>query len=247
MPGKRLRAGASRLLVFGEVKAAYKGSKSQRKEKMRDFAAVIGIVIALIGTNAQAEGEKAGAFDYYVMALSWSANWCALEGDARGDDQCLPGKGLTFTLHGLWPQYETGWPDYCRTTARDPSRTESGAMADIMGGAGLAWYQWKKHGRCSGLTSAAYFEAARRAYASITIPPVFEKIDRRLQVPASVVEEAFLESNPILKRDMVTITCKAGMLQEVRICLTKDLEPRRCGADTIRDCRLQDAVIGAVR
>jgi ribonuclease T2 len=46
---------------------------------------------------------------------------------------------------------------------------------------------------------------------------------------------------------MVTITCKAGMIQEVRICLTKGLAPRRCGADTIRDCRLQDAVIGAVR
>ncbi len=37
------------------------------------------------------------------------------------------------------------------------------------------------------------------------------------------------------------------MIQEARICLTKDLEPRRCGADVIRDCRMQDAVMEAVR
>ena len=46
-------------------------------------------------------------------------------------------------------------------------------MADIMGGAGLAFYQWKKHGRCSGLSPQDYFATARRAFASVTIPPVF--------------------------------------------------------------------------
>jgi ribonuclease T2 len=214
---------------------------------MRVFTAVIGFVMAFSGAIALADGEKAGEFDYYVMSLSWSANWCALEGDARGDDQCLPGKGLTFTLHGLWPQYEDGWPAYCRTTAGDPSRAESGAMADIMGGAGLAWYQWKKHGRCAGLSSQDYYATARRAFASVKEPEVFSKVSKTLEVPAAVVEEAFLAANPGLGADMVTVTCMAGMIQEVRVCLTKDLQPRHCGSDTIRDCRMKDAVLGAVR
>jgi ribonuclease T2 len=214
---------------------------------MRNFARVIGFVAAFSGGIAHADGEAAGDFDYYVMALSWSSNWCALEGDARGEDQCLPGKNLTFTLHGLWPQYESGWPAYCRTTARDPSRRDSAAMADIMGGAGLAWYQWKKHGRCAGLTATEYFATARKAYDSVTIPQVFAKLNTALKVPASVIEEAFLEKNPALKRDMVTVTCQSGMIQEVRICLTKDLEPRRCGSDTLRDCTLKDAGLSAVR
>ena len=214
---------------------------------MRIFIAVIGFVMVLSGVMARGDGEKAGDFDYYVMALSWSANWCALEGDARGEEQCLPGKGLTFTLHGLWPQNETGWPEYCRTTERDPSRNQSAAMADIMGGAGLAWYQWKKHGRCAGLSPDAYFETARKAFGSVKEPEVFAQINKNLQVPAEVVEEAFLAANPGLERDMITVTCKAGMIQEVRLCLTKELEPRRCGADTIRDCRMKDAVLGAVR
>jgi ribonuclease T2 len=198
-------------------------------------------------TPALADGEAAGDFDYYVMALSWSANWCALEGDGRGDPQCDAGRGLSFTLHGFWPQYEDGWPAFCRTSARDPSRSQTAAMADIMGGAGLAFYQWKKHGRCSGLPAEDYFALSRRAYDSVVIPEVFRDLNRDVALPATVVEEAFLEANPDLSRDQITITCTDGMIQEARICLTKDLEPRRCGDDVIRDCRMQDAVMEAVR
>jgi ribonuclease T2 len=205
------------------------------------------ILAALMAGPAMADGERAGEFDYYVMALSWSANWCALEGDDRRDPQCDAGRGLTFTLHGLWPQYEDGWPAFCRTAERDPSRSQTAAMADIMGGAGLAFYEWKKHGRCSGLSADAYFDLSRRAYEGVVIPQVFELLDQDIALPASVVEEAFIAENPQLSRDQITITCDEGMIQEARICLTRDLEPRRCGADVIRDCSLQDAVMEAVR
>lgn len=196
---------------------------------------------------ALADGERAGDFDYYVMSLSWSSAWCELEGDARGDPQCDKGRGLTFILHGLWPQYEEGWPAFCRTGARDPSRAETAAMADIMGGSGLAFYQWKKHGRCSGLSARDFFGLAREAYGRITIPEVFGRMTKTMEVPARVVEDAFLESNPGLSRDQITVTCKEGLIQDVRLCLTEDLEARRCGADVIRDCTLQDAVLEAVR
>ncbi len=208
------------------------------------------IVTALalcLAAPALAEGERAGDFDYYVMSLSWSSNWCALEGDARDDPQCDNGRGLTWVLHGLWPQYEDGWPSFCRTVQPDPSRQDTAEMADIMGGAGLAFYQWKKHGRCAGLSAQDYFDTARAAYDSITLPPVFQQITRDLTLPASVIEDAFLEANPALTRDQITITCKSDMIQEARICLTKSLEPRRCGDDVIRDCRLQDAGLEAVR
>ncbi|MFP5478840.1 MAG: ribonuclease T2 family protein [Alphaproteobacteria bacterium] len=196
---------------------------------------------------ARAEGERAGEFDYYVLSLSWSAAWCALEGDARDDPQCDAGRGLTFILHGLWPQYEDGWPSFCRTGERDPTRAETAAMADIMGGSGLAFYQWKKHGRCSGLSAEAYYRTARQAFDSIAIPELFSRVDRPLALPASVIEEAFLETNRALEPDAITITCKSGLIQEARICLTRDLEPRRCGEDVIRDCRLQDAVLEPLR
>ena len=207
------------------------------------FAAVF---MALCGP-VWAEGERAGEFDYYVMSLSWSPNWCTVTGDARNDPQCDAGTGFSFTLHGLWPQNENGYPSYCRTGARDPSRSDTAAMADIMGGAGLAFYEWKKHGRCSGLEARDYFDVSRRAYESVAIPDVFTDLGKDVELPASVVEDAFVEANPSLERDQITVTCDRGMIEEVRICLTTDLVPRRCGADVVHDCTLSDAVLEAVR
>ncbi len=208
--------------------------------------ALVGALLVM-SSAAQAEGERAGDFDYYVMSLSWSATWCSLTGDDRDDPQCDAGRGYDFTLHGLWPQDETGYPSYCRTGQPDPTRGETAAMADIMGGAGLAFYEWKKHGRCSGLSPRDYFAASRRAHDSVTIPPVLQGLSKRVTLPASVIEDAFIESNPQLSRDGVTVTCDAGMIEEVRICLTRDLKTRDCSADVRRDCSLTDAVLEPVR
>lgn len=210
-------------------------------------ARLLALCLAALATPAGAEGEKAGAFDYYVMSLTWSPTWCALTGDAQGDDQCHPRHDYSFILHGLWPQDVTGYPSYCRTSARDPSRSETAAMTDIMGSGGLAWHQWKKHGRCSGLAARDYFALSRRAYAAVTIPPVLRGLNRKVTLPALVVQDAFLEANPGLQADQITITCEDGMIQEARLCLSRDLQFRTCGADVIRDCRLQDAVMEPVR
>jgi len=208
---------------------------------------VLGVLAALSAVPAFGAGGKAGDFDYYVLSLSWSPSWCAATGDARGDAQCDAGRGYSFTLHGLWPQYESGWPGDCRTSARDPSRGDTAAMADVMGSGGLAWHEWKKHGRCSGLSARDYFSAARQAYGSIRIPDYFSKVRKDLKISATVVEDAFIESNPGLQRNMLTVTCEQGRIAEVRLCLTRDLHPRACGEDTAPECRISDALLPAVR
>ena len=213
---------------------------------MRHLALILLWVFA--GLPAQAGGERSGAFDYYVMALSWSPDWCALTGDGRHDPQCAAGRGLTFILHGLWPQNDAGgYPSDCHASFADPSRSDTAAMADIMSSSGLAFHEWQRHGRCSGLSSDDYFAAMRRAYASITIPPLFARVTSDLQVPPNVVEDAFLESNPTLDAGAVTVTCDQNLIQEVRICLTKDLSPRPCAADAARKCPLSRAGLDAVR
>jgi ribonuclease T2 len=191
--------------------------------------------------------DTAGEFDYYVLSLSWSPNWCALEGDDRDSPQCVDGTGLGWVLHGLWPQYENGYPQDCRTRFNAPTRRQTQDMADIMGTSGLAWYQWNKHGVCSGLSPTDFYRLARLAYDSITMPAVFMALDDTVALPASVVEEAFLRDNPGMARDQITVTCRSGLIQEARICLTRDLELRRCGADVSRDCTLEDAVFEPVR
>ncbi len=205
------------------------------------------LALLLMTRFALAEGEDAGKFDYYVLALSWSPNWCALEGDDRGSPQCENGANFGWIMHGLWPQFENGWPSFCRTGANDPSSAQTNAMADIMGTSGLAWYQWKKHGRCSGLTSADYYATARQAFENVQRPQVFRDLDKSVSLPARVVEQAFMRANPAWKPDMLTITCKAGRIQEARLCLSKDLEPQVCGADVVKDCSLTDALFDPIQ
>ncbi|MCK0169149.1 ribonuclease T2 [Jannaschia sp. S6380] len=205
------------------------------------------ILLMLWTAPVSAEGEAPGEFDYYVLSLSWTPTWCALEGDGRGSPQCDAGRGYGFTLHGLWPQYERGWPDYCRTAARPATRAQTRAMVDIMGSSGLAFHQWRKHGTCSGLDADTYFRTSRAAYAAVRRPAILRDLGREVALPARVVEEAFLEANPDFHPDGVTVTCRAGRIQEVRICLTRELAPRRCGFDVARDCAQVDAILSPMR
>ncbi len=207
---------------------------------------VIALLACLAGSAAPAADgslHRAGAFDYYILALGWQPTWCATKG--AGETQCGTPRG--WTLHGLWPQHEEGWPSDCPAVTRNPSRAETAAMTDIMGSAGLAWYQWKKHGRCSGLDPTDYFAAARRAFGAAAKPAALAALDAPALLPASVVEAAFLRANPDWSVDTVTVTCRDGRIAEVRICLDKALRPRACAPDAVRDCTLQRALLDPVR
>ncbi|EEE37919.1 Ribonuclease T2 family protein [Rhodobacteraceae bacterium KLH11] len=206
------------------------------------------VLLAFAGASpALTDGEKAGAFDYYVLALSWSPNWCAREGDARDADQCDARHDHGWILHGLWPQYHQGWPAFCRTSEAPPSRRMTREMEDIQGSSGLAWHQWKKHGTCSGLSAPDYFALSRQAYEKVVRPQVFRRLEASVKLPAAVVEEAFLKANPALEADMITITCKQGYIEEARLCLSRDLEPVPCGRDVVRDCTAKDAQFDPIR
>lgn len=205
------------------------------------------LMFLLSFTAARAEGERAGRFDYYVLALSWSPNWCEVEGDAKGSDQCHPRHDHGWVMHGLWPQFHQGWPSYCRTAAAPPSRKMTAEMQDIMGSSGLAWHQWKKHGTCTGLSAGQYFDLSRTAYNQVVRPQIFRKLDKTVKLPATVVEDAFLKENPDLDKNSLTITCRDGHIQEARICLSRDLTPVPCGRDVIKDCQLKDALFTPIR
>lgn len=213
---------------------------------MRILAVLLSAVLAL-ATPAAAKDDVAGAFDYFVVSLSWSPNWCVLEGDARRSPQCAAQSDHGWILHGLWPQYHRGYPSFCQTAERPPSRRMTAEMADIMGTSGLAWHQWNKHGRCSGLSAADYYALSRKAYGQIVRPAVFRKLTQSVKLPARVVEEAFLKANPGFEPDGVTVTCRDNHIQEVRICLSRTLDPVPCGQDVVRDCKMTDALFTPLR
>lgn len=207
---------------------------------------ILGLVLALYAMLSRP--PVADADDgYFILAVSWTPSWCAREGDARDDDRCARGSGAGWLVHGLWPQNPDGtWPEFCDTAHAAPSRAQTAGMVDIMGSSGLAWHQWRKHGTCSGLNADAYFDATRRAFNRFQFPRQAAQADQRVQ--SADLIGTLQQANPSLQDDMMFATCHSGNLQELRICLTRDLGPSRCDARTLqRACRAATLTLPAIR
>lgn len=177
-------------------------------------------------------------FDFYVLSLSWSPSHCEAEGAQANRRQCGPGRDLAFIVHGLWPQFERGYPEFC--ASGEPGRVPEELIAtalDIMPSAGLIGHQWRKHGSCTGLSQREYLEAAREAYGRVAIPRSFSTAGAAREANPGDVERAFIEVNQTLPADGIAVTCAQGRLAEVRICLSKELEFRSCPEVDARACR----------
>ncbi len=179
---------------------------------------------------------KAQTFDYYVLSLSWSPSWCQLTGLKRGAEQCDATRDLRWILHGLWPQYENGWPKFCKTAQPAPTPKQLKTMRPIMGSQGLALHAWRKHGTCAGLSADDYFQASRAAFEAIRKPdPLALPLSEQRFAPASL-KDSVLRDNPQLQPKNLVVTCRKGLLHELRICLDKSLSPRHCGRDVLNGC-----------
>ncbi len=78
-------------------------------------------------------------------------------------------------------------------------------------------------------------------------PEVLRRVTTPLRVPPRVIEQAFIEANPNLRADGVTVTCKDRQFREVRICLTKGLVPRPCTGTVAQDCPIENPLFAPMR
>ena len=185
--------------------------------------------------GGQAREHEPGVFDYYLLALSWSPTYCADVGEKRRDPQCSPrsGRPFAFVLHGLWPQYERGWPQDCRTPDGGfVPRPVASRMLDIMPSERLVFHEYRKHGTCSGLGVDGYFDLARRLHDKVRIPPRFVGLtDARTTISPAELMGDFMAANPGLEPDMIVVQCggAGNRLKEVRICFDKSGDFRACG------------------
>ncbi|WP_315706682.1 MULTISPECIES: ribonuclease T2 [unclassified Bradyrhizobium] len=201
---------------------------------------------------AQAQDRRQnapGAFDFYVLSLSWSPSFCAdveERGNGGRSQQCS-GRPYSFVVHGLWPQYENGYPEYCEQPSPRLPRNIMVSMLDLMPAPGLIYNEWDKHGTCSGLPAKAYFETIRKARAVIKIPPEFLDLSEPKTVTPAAVEEAFVKANPNLTNSAVAVTCNRTRLSEVRICLSKELQFRSCDEIDRQACRRDEVTMPPIR
>ncbi len=203
-------------------------------------AGAVALVLLSVGPGSAQDKRQnhPGQFDFYVLALSWSPSFCAAAAE-RGPppkEQCGP-RPFSFVVHGLWPQYEKGFPEFCQNPAPRLDRNIVSSMLDLMPAPRLIFQQWDKHGTCSGLNPRAYFDLVRKARAQVKIPEAYFDLAQPLTVTPDQVEEEFVKINPGMTRKGIAVTCDSRRLHEVRICLSKDLQFRDCEETDRRACR----------
>jgi ribonuclease T2 len=192
-------------------------------------------------------GASGGRFDFYVLALSWSPSFCAGGGATRARAQCASGENPGFVVHGLWPQYAYGYPSGCRGSGFLPYSVLSG-LNGLYPDEGLARHEWRQHGLCSGKPPSGYFADVRAARDSVTIPQALKAPRDDKTLSPLDVQRAFLDANPRLRPGMMAITCRRGVLQEARICLSKDLRDFvACPQVARQSCSSQDLLVPAGR
>jgi ribonuclease T2 len=181
-----------------------------------------------------------GEFDFYVLSLSWSPSFCedaSERGNTGRNQQLQCARPYSFVVHGLWPQYERGFPNYCQRPSPRLDRNVMTSMLDLMPAPGLIFNEWDKHGTCSGLTARAYFDTVRKARTAVKIPAEFLNLADTREIAPAELEDAFIKANPGLSNAAIAVTCTSRRLSEVRICMNKDLQFRACEEIDRRGCR----------
>lgn len=191
-------------------------------------ALLAGLLLAACG--AQREDDGPGHF--YVLAVSWSPSYCAAEGAAANRRQCGARPGFGYVVHGLWPQYEEGWPEFCAPGAEEwVPDTIVDDMLDIMPSPGLIGHQWRKHGSCSELSQEDYFALTRRAFERVALP-----VPDAARIVPQDLAGAIVSANAGLNSAAMAVTCDGEFLREIRICMGEDLAFRPCPEVTARGC-----------
>ncbi|MDB5500161.1 MAG: ribonuclease [Tardiphaga sp.] len=222
-------------------------------QALRFFTSLALFWAVLTGAAAAQDSRQnaPGEFDFYVLSLSWSPSFCEAAQErgnsGRSQQTQCGGRPFSFVVHGLWPQYDRGFPNYCERPSPRLPRNIMTSMLDLMPAPGLIFDEWDKHGTCSGLGARGYFETVRKARAGVKIPEEYLDLATAKTIAPEAIEAAFIKVNPGLSGSAIAVTCERNRLSEVRICLSKDLQFRACEEIDRRACRRDTVVMPPMR
>ncbi|WP_323940389.1 ribonuclease T2 family protein [Aeromonas caviae] len=178
---------------------------------------MVWLVGSLLWISAAQGKGRAGEFDYYAMALSWSPEHCAIKPADR--EQCA--RKLGFVLHGLWPQYQRGYPSDCTSKGLDPAMEQQ--FAGLYPSRFLYRHEWEKHGTCSGLSQEAFHQLASDLRQKVRIPAAYQSPEEPLRKSSFQLKADLASANEWLAPDNITVACADGgrFLREIYVCINK--------------------------
>ena len=216
---------------------------------------LIAVVVVLLGSlssnNLLARSCDKRPFDYYVLSLSWSPTYCASKKGRNDRSQCGRERRFAFVVHGLWPQYHKGWPQYCKTNQRWVGRGQIKRMLDIIPSKRLIIHEWKKHGSCSRLGQKAYFKLTRQLFDKVLTPSRYLSPQAHVLITPEKLVSDFVKTNLGLSASALSVQCGNSIdqarLSELRVCFSKSGEFTACGQNERRRCRAKTLILPPVR
>jgi ribonuclease T2 len=165
----------------------------------------------------------------YLLALSWSPEYCKRRGKAPEMALQCDGKigDFGFVLHGLWPEGKgPDYPQWCRTAGLLSRKVVADNIC-MTPSVQLLQHEWAKHGTCMARKPETYFGAAKLLFEAIDFPDMAKLSKEPLN--AAGLADAFAAYNEGLPSSAVKAkTNQRGWLEEVRICLDKKFKPMAC-------------------
>jgi ribonuclease T2 len=188
-------------------------------------------------------GKPAVNFDYYLLALSWSPEFCTTPAGHKTSksEQCH--KPLGFVVHGLWPQFNNGkWPQNCNLNSPKNVPADIAAIALNAeppmppGDPGLLSHEWTTHGTCSGLDQKGYFTKIKEAAEKVKIPDVLKQPSSPVEMNFDTIVQNFVQVNPGLEAKMLDSNAdNKGNISEIHVCFSKQLVFQPCNGSTNKD------------
>jgi ribonuclease T2 len=217
---------------------------------MKPTCALLALLLMAGTAAAQRRPRQQGVpgdFSYYMLVLSYAPDFCVQPQGQKDPRECGSGRRVGFVVHGLWPQGEdTRGPERCGY-GRPVSQAIIQTTLSYIPTPGLIQHEWTNHGTCSGMSAADYFAALRRARDSVKIPADLDQPSQQVQISPEAIEAKLAAANPNYPREAFRTSCyRDGELQEVRVCLNKDLSPRACGRSA-GECRAGSITMLPVR
>jgi len=167
-----------------------------------------------------------GKFDVYVLAQSWSAEFCYDHKSYPGCQEPTSFMKTNLTMHGLWPQYNesTGGHDWPQCCTQEPlaQSTVDQYLTDLQ----LLWpneqspsgkpldeslwsHEWSKHGTCTGLKQSDFFALALRLGRAMSTPDIITK---------SIGKSVKLTDLQAAYNNQAYFLCSGAFLTEVHTC-----------------------------
>ncbi|TVU36184.1 hypothetical protein EJB05_18105 [Eragrostis curvula] len=184
-------------------------------------------------------------FDYFALALQWPGTICASTRHCCAKNGCCRSEPLrTFTIHGLWPDYDDGtWPSCCRHTNFEMDKIlplkekldkywpslYCSSSSTCFSGKGPFWAHEDE---------LQYFSMALDLYFKYNVTDMLSSGGIQISNGKEYALSDVIDAIKHAFGGSPQIICKKGSIEELRLCFDKDLKPRDCLTTTTTNERV---------